>query len=220
MTTRYTEIFLVRHGQTDSNVARLFDGATDTPLNQLGLRQAELVGERIGQLSDLSSLYSSPLQRALITARAISRNVGLQPVIDAGLKEMNFGVAESHTMATIHERWPDLAAQIQDPNESNVRFPGGESLREFHERVQTTLNLIATANQGRRIVVVAHGGVIRSAVSQLLGRPPDDWRTLTVENCSVTHVELVSSGPVAHVINDVVHLESLRIEQVPEAVDR
>ncbi|HMM41814.1 MAG TPA: histidine phosphatase family protein, partial [Thermomicrobiales bacterium] len=64
MTIRHTELFLVRHGQTDSNVARLFDGATDTPLNQLGLRQAALVAERISTLSDLGSLYSSPLQRA------------------------------------------------------------------------------------------------------------------------------------------------------------
>jgi broad specificity phosphatase PhoE len=83
-----------------------------------------------------------------------------------------------------------------------------------------TLDLIATANQGQRIVVVAHGGVIRSAVSQLLGRTPDDWRTLTVENCSITHVELASSGSIAHVVNDVVHLESLTVEQVSETLDQ
>ncbi|HAX24843.1 MAG TPA: histidine phosphatase family protein [Thermomicrobiales bacterium] len=220
MTIRHTEIFLVRHGQTDSNVARLFDGATDTPLNRRGLRQAELVAERIGQLADLTSLYSSPLQRALFTAQAISRSIGLQPVLDPGLQEMNFGIAENHTMATIIERWPELAAQIQNPDESNVVFPGGESLAVFHQRIRMTLDLIATANQGQRIVVVAHGGVIRSAVSQLLGRTPDDWRTLTVENCSITHVELASSGSIAHVVNDVVHLESLTVEQVSETLDQ
>lgn len=220
MTIRHTELFLVRHGQTDSNVARLFDGATDTPLNQLGRRQAQLVAKRIGELADLSSLYSSPLQRALLTAQAISRNIGLQPVIEAGLREMNFGVAESHTMAAIIERWPELAARMQDPGQADVSFPGGESRREFHHRVRTTLDLIATAQQGQRIVVVAHGGVISSAVAQMLGHDPNDWRKFTVDNCSVTHIELATSGSIAHVVNDVVHLESLTIEQLPEAADR
>ncbi len=220
MTIRHTELFLVRHGQTDSNVARLFDGATDTPLNQLGRRQAQLVAKRIGELADLSSLYSSPLQRALLTAQAISRNIGLQPVIEAGLREMNFGVAESHTMAAIIERWPELAARMQDPGQADVSFPDGESRREFHHRVRTTLDLIATAQQGQRIVVVAHGGVISSAVAQMLGHDPNDWRKFTVDNCSVTHIELATSGSIAHVVNDVVHLESLTIEQLPEAADR
>lgn len=220
MTIRHTELFLVRHGQTDSNVARLFDGATDTPLNQLGLRQAALVAERISTLSDLGSLYSSPLQRALVTARAISRSIGLEPVIEAGLREMNFGAAESHAMEAIIERWPELAAQMQDPNGRDVRFPGGESRREFHTRVRTTLDLIATAQQGRRVVVVAHGGVISSAVAQMLGHDPNDWRKFTVDNCSVTHIELATSGSIAHVVNDVVHLESLTVEQLPEAIDQ
>lgn len=220
MTIRHTEMFLVRHGQTDSNVARLFDGATDTPLNQLGLRQAQLVAHRISELADLNSLYSSPLQRALLTARAISRRIGLEPVIETGLREMNFGVAESHTMEAIVERWPDLASRMQDPGSADVRFPGGESRREFHRRVRATLDLIATTNSGRRIVVVAHGGVISSAVAQMLGHDPNDWRKFTVDNCSVTHIELATSGPVAHVVNDVVHLESLSVGQLPEAADR
>lgn len=219
MTIRHTELFLVRHGQTDSNVARLFDGATDSPLNQLGRQQAQLVAHRISQLADLRSLYSSPLQRALVTARAISQRVGLEPIIESGLREMNFGVAESHTMEAIIERWPELAKRMQDTESTDVRFPGGESRREFHNRVRHTLDLIATRHQGHRLVVVAHGGVISSAVAQMLGHDPNDWRKFTVDNCSVTHIELATSGSIAHVVNDVVHLESLSVDDLPEAVD-
>ncbi len=219
MTIRHTELFLVRHGQTDSNVARLFDGATDTPLNQLGIRQAQLVARRVAELADLGSLYSSPLQRALLTARAISRSIGLEPVIEAGLREMNFGAAEGHAMAAIVERWPELAEQMQDPDGADVRFPGGESRREFHGRVRATLDLIATGHQGERIVVVAHGGVISSAVAQIVGDDPNDWRKYTVDNCSVTHIEIATSGPIAHMVNDVVHLESLSIDELSEAAD-
>jgi len=212
MTTRTTEMFLVRHGQTSANVARLFVGATDTPLNELGLKQAELVGARIGKLADISSLYSSPLQRALFTARAIARNIGLDPIIEAGLAEMNFGAVEGHNIDQLALQWPELMKQIRESLDADIQFPEGESRRQFHNRVRTTLDAIATAAQGQRIVVVAHGGVISSAVAQILGDDPGQWQKYSVDNCSVTHIELSTSKPVAHLINDVVHLEVLNVE--------
>lgn len=123
-------------------------------------------------------------------------------------------------MAEIVELWPDLAAEMQDGNWTNVQFPSGESSQEFHDRVRQTLDLIATAHRGERIVVVAHGGIIRSTVAQVLGYDFRDWRKITVENCSITHIELASTGSRTRVVNDVVHLESLTIDELPEAADR
>ena len=77
MTVRHTEVFMVRHGQTDSNVGGLLHGATDVPLNGVGMRQAALVASRIERLEGLGSLHSSPLTRALIeryTAPLLARN--------------------------------------------------------------------------------------------------------------------------------------------------
>ena len=79
MAIKHTEVFMVRHGQTDSNVDGLLHGATDVPLNGIGLRQAQLVASRIEQFERLHSLHSSPLQRALTTAQAISSRTGLTP---------------------------------------------------------------------------------------------------------------------------------------------
>src|SRR4051812_30776247 len=71
MRAKHTELFMIRHGETDSNASGIFHGSTDVPLNARGLRQASLVAERLQRVELLHSLHSSPLQRALVTARAI-----------------------------------------------------------------------------------------------------------------------------------------------------
>lgn len=212
MRVTYTELFFVRHGQTDSNVAGLFHGATDVPLNAVGLRQAELVAERIRQIEHLQALHSSPMQRALRTAHAISARTGLRPFLQPLLAEMHFGEAEGLTLDQLRERYPEIMQRFLDPTDRSVGFPGGESRGQFHDRVRQTIDRIATLHQGERIVIVAHGGVISSAIAQMLGEDPSDWRRYHVSNCSVTHVELASSGPVTHLFNDVVHLEELQVE--------
>jgi broad specificity phosphatase PhoE len=211
MTTKYTEVFMVRHGQTDSNVAGLFHGSTDTPLNPRGLRQAELVAARVQQLEGLRSLHSSPLQRAFVTAQAISRRIGLTPRLHPGLAEMHFGEAEGATLAEMAHRWPELAKRFESLDDDEARFPGGESRREFHTRVRKTLDRIITEHAGERLLIVAHGGVIGSLLAQIHGENPNDWRRYTIDNCSVTHIELATNGPIAHLLNDVVHLEELHL---------
>lgn len=212
MRVRHTELFLVRHGQTDSNVAGLFHGITDVPLNGIGERQADLVAARILQFEQLDTLRSSPLVRAYRTAQAISARTGLQPELEPQLVEMNFGEAEGLTFDVLRERYPDLMQRMLDPEDMEIGFPGGETRNQFHTRVRTTFDRIATEHQGRRIVVVAHGGVISSAIAQMLGENPLDWRRYQVANCSVTHVELATTGPITHLLNDVVHLEELHID--------
>jgi broad specificity phosphatase PhoE len=212
MTVRHTEVFMVRHGQTDSNVGGLLHGATDVPLNPVGLRQADLVASRIEQLYSLDSLHSSPLKRALRTARAISSRTGIEPRLHSGLAEMNFGQVEGLTLAAMSEQFPELAKRFSDFSDLDARFPGGESRREFHSRVRLALDRIVTSHSGQRLVVVAHGGVIASLVAQILGDDPNDWRRYTIDNCSVTHLEFATSGPIAHLLNDVVHLEQIDID--------
>lgn len=205
---------MVRHGQTDSNVAGLFHGATDVPLNPLGLRQAELVASRIRELDRLHSVHSSPLQRARRTAEAIASSAQLPMRIHDGLAEMDFGQAEGMTLMAMSEQFQDIAARFLDLSDLDVRWPGGESRREFHDRVRLTLDKIVTTHAGERLVVVAHGGVIASLVAQILGDDPNDWRRYSIDNCSVTHIELATSGPIAHLLNDVVHLERIEIEEL------
>jgi broad specificity phosphatase PhoE len=204
---------MVRHGQTDSNVGGLFHGVTDVPLNALGLRQAELVAARLEQVDGIGSLHSSPLQRALVTARAISARTGLMPRLHLGLAEMNFGEAEGMRMDVLIERFPDIALRFQDVDDQDVAFPGGESRSEFHRRVRETLDRIVADHTGERLLIVAHGGVIGSLIAQVLGLDLNDWRRYAIDNCSVTHIELATDGPIAHLLNDVVHLEQIELTE-------
>jgi 2,3-bisphosphoglycerate-dependent phosphoglycerate mutase len=214
MNGKHTEVFLVRHGQTDSNTAGLFHGATDVPLNARGLLQAQLVARRVGELGRFDALHASPLQRALVTANAIAAVTGLTPLIEPGLMECNFGEAEGLQLHDMAERFPELAERFQDVTDHDVGFPGGETRRQFHTRVRDTLDRIVLAQPGGRVLLVAHGGVISSIVAQSLGHDPNDWLRYHVSNCSITHLELHTDGPIAHVLNDTVHLEEL---DVPEA---
>lgn len=211
MNGKHTEVFMVRHGQTDSNIAGLFHGSTDVPLNARGMRQAELVARRVAQLGRLDSLHASPLRRALVTADAIAAVTGLPPTIHPGLAEMNFGDAEGLRLDEMAERYPQLAERFQDLSDHEVGFPSGETRRGFHTRVRMALDEIVSEHQGERLVVVAHGGVIASLVAQLLDADPNDWQRYHVANCSITHVELHTDGPLAHMLNDTVHLEELDV---------
>jgi broad specificity phosphatase PhoE len=216
LTLKHTELFLIRHGQTDSNVNGLFHGATDVPLNSMGRRQASLVARRVGDITALAALHSSPLQRARHTAEAISRHTRLAPRFHQGLREIDFGEAEGLTLPELHEQYAELMQRFGDPSDLTVQFPGGESRHGFHRRVRETLDRIATRHRGERVVVVAHGGVISSGIAQIIGDDPTDWRRYHVENCSVTHIELASSGPIVHVVSDVVHLEELHVVAAPK----
>jgi broad specificity phosphatase PhoE len=220
MKVRHTEVFMIRHGQTDSNAAGLVHGVTDVPLNEHGIRQAALVAQRVKVIDELGSLHSSPLQRALVTAQAISSGIGLKPRLHPGLAEMDFGAAEGLVLDEILKLFPETLARFMDVEDDDARFPDGESRREFHARVRKTLDRIVSSHSGERILVVAHGGVIGSAVSQILGENPNDWQRYSVDNCSVTHIELATTGPIAHLVGDVVHLEQLRIGSEDLAAER
>jgi broad specificity phosphatase PhoE len=209
---QHTELFLIRHGQTESNVSGLLHGATDVPLNPLGKRQAEMVAVRIQEMTDIVALYASPLRRAHDTARAIAQRTQLPLHLHPGLAEMNFGQAEGIVISEIAQLYPDIYDRLNDLEDHDVRFPEGESRREFVHRIELALDDVINAHLGKRVIVVAHGGVIAAATALMLGEQPGDWRRYSIANCSVTHFEMATTGPVAHMISDTVHLETIDIQ--------
>lgn len=209
---QHTHLYMIRHGQTESNVAGLLHGSTDVPLNSFGLRQAERVALRIQEMADLNVMYSSPLQRALQTAQAISRLIDLPLHLHPGLAEINFGLVEGSTFDQLAETHPELHQKMLDHDEMDVRWPEGESRSEFGQRIEAALDHIINAHRGERVIVVAHGGVIARATTMFLGERPGDWQRYSIANCSVTHFEIAATGPIAHLISDTVHLEGFDLE--------
>ncbi len=204
-----TELVFVRHGQTRSNLEGLLHGQTDEPLNELGRWQALRVAQAVDDIGGIDSIHSSPLSRARVTAEAIATRVNAEVRLHQNLAEFHFGEFEGQTIAEIKDTYPEIYRGMFDFSDLNFRFPRGESRREFHERVIAAVNEIAASHRGERLVVVAHEGVISSAVVQLSGGDPNDWTRYRLSNCSITRLEMNGTGTASITCwNDVIHLEA------------
>ncbi len=203
-----TELIFVRHGQTTSNMLGIIHGWTDVPLTEAGLRQANRVADQLSAIGGVQHLYSSPLRRARLTAQAISRRLGVRPILRPDLIEMNFGDVEGYTLPGMERDFPDLHARITDLEDIDVAFPNGESRREFHQRVSRAFDELIAKHRGGRLIIVSHGGVIGSGIAQLTNGNANDWQRYMVRNCSITRVELHAPGNVEiHCWDDISHLD-------------
>jgi probable phosphoglycerate mutase len=161
-------VLLARHGETDDNVARRFQGHRDPPLNERGREQARALGEALRD-EGIRELWSSPLQRAHETAEIAGRALGLEPQVDARLIEVDVGDWAARLYDDVAVEHPDLFAEWSSGS-PEFRFPGGESLAEHGVRVAEVLREIA-ARAAPPVLVVCHGGVIREARRVLAGGP-------------------------------------------------
>ncbi len=154
-----TELHFIRHGETDWNAQRRFQGQIDVPLNAQGQRQAALLGARLAA-QPAEVLLSSDLQRAQQTAAPLAAAWGRAPVLVPGLREQHFGVLEGLDMPTIQRQHPELWARWTEFR-ADYALPGGaESTRAFHTRVWAAVQALAAEHAGRRVAVVTHGGVL------------------------------------------------------------
>jgi len=195
-------LHLARHGQSESNASRRFQGAQDVPLSDLGRRQAAALGG-VWKTGRLRHVYASPLERARETARAVASGLGLDVTLVDELRELSLGEWEGRTV-------DEIRAQPGDPYSRWVRDPvahcppGGESLADVQARA---LRAIAAAHPDGDddVLVVAHGGVISTYLAHYLGLPLSSIWRLTLSNGSLTRV----APPRVLSVNDTAHLDAL-----------
>ncbi|MDL4777790.1 MULTISPECIES: histidine phosphatase family protein [Thermomonosporaceae] len=169
-------LVLWRHGQTAWNVERRFQGKTDIPLDETGVRQARDAARLLTGLRP-TALLASPLQRAADTAAALAGLTGLPVRHDADLIERDGGAWEGLTDREIRERYPAERAIWQPP--------GGETSAQVAKRVGTALERGLDALPPTGLLVVAsHGAALRLGMSHLLGLPEEVWERLGgLSNC-------------------------------------
>jgi broad specificity phosphatase PhoE len=165
-------IYLARHGETDWNRDRRWQGHTDVALNEAGRQQARELAEALRD-ADLSHAHTSDLSRARETGQILAATLGLAEVsVDAGLRERAFGVFEGLTedecMARYPQQWAAYRSDLRRPP------PGGEEYEAVAGRMREALErlMATTTGTGGARVVVSHGGAIRSLLLSLTGTLP------------------------------------------------
>jgi len=195
----------VRHGKTLYNVQRRFTGQTDIPLSALGERQAAALGKRLAA-EPLAAIAASDLQRARVTAQAITRYHELPVQEDADLREMTFGAWEGSTYDEIMVRDADLVQRwLSDP--TIYAPPGGETVIQLRDRVVRALERWQTRCPETTILWAVHGGVIEVLLCHLLGVDLKLRWQFRHENASITEIELGRKGTRVVHLNETTHLD-------------
>jgi probable phosphoglycerate mutase len=202
-----TSFIVVRHGETAWNAQSRIQGHLDSPLNEEGLAQALLVGERLGH-EPFDRLYCSDLGRVLQTAQPIADRSGKRPVTTERLRERNLGVFQGFTGEECKRDRPQDYARFHARDPDHV-VPGGESIRQVYQRVSAFFDEIAAAHVGERLVVVTHGGVLDALYRHATGMPLERVRDFPIYNASLNwlawrdgHWTVERWGDISHLTRD------------------
>jgi phosphoserine phosphatase len=184
-------LLLVRHGETEWNATRRWQGFTGPPLNELGVKQAEELAAKLAA-TPVDAVYSSDAIRAVQTAEIVARPRGLSVQLDARLREVNFGEWEGLTRDEINQRY---AGAFQQWDECKLAAPtGGETDLEMAERVIKAVNDIRARHPDECVLVVTSGGPIRAVQAHVRGVDQALARLhfARADNCAV--IQLLADG--------------------------
>lgn len=181
-----TELIVIRHGETDWNRQHRFQGQIDVPLNNIGLAQAQRLGQRLAN-EPIDVLVCSDLQRARSTAEPLARARALAPELQPLWREQGFGLLEGLDVPTIRSQHADLWNRWTR-HEADYALPGGESNAAFHARVMQALAALLAAHAGRRLAVVTHGGVLDMLWREAHGLPLHGPRECDIPNTGINRL--------------------------------
>ena len=171
-------VIVLRHGETDHNAARIWQGHLDTPLSERGLQQADAVGPALAALSP-DRIVSSDLTRARLTADSVGRACGIPVHLDGRLREIDVGAWQGLSAAQVADRWPEVQEALSSGTDVR-RGDHGETVAEVTERVGAALTEhLEALGPGECLVVSTHGASGRTAAAWLVGMEAGlAWRVL------------------------------------------
>jgi broad specificity phosphatase PhoE len=210
--------YFVRHGETEWNLEGRVCGRTDVLLSDAGRRQAWLLAQRLKSIP-VEALYSSPLRRALDTARIIGNATGNEPVVDDRLAELNYGTWEGKMFEEIQKADP-LAYQAWIADPGRTAPPEGESGEQLVERAAPFLADVALRHERGNAVVVCHKTLSRLLACHILGVPLSEYRRrVAVENAALSIFQRTDEGWRLLVLNDTSHLSAPHADRASPSED-
>lgn len=181
-----TELTLVRHGETDWNRIRRFQGQLDVPLNELGHLQAGRLPQALaGDHFDL--VLASDLARVRATAAPLLAQRGWTAHHDARWREQHYGAFEGQDVATLRREQPELWRRYGE-HRADFAPPGGETTRQFYARVHAAVQDVVERHAGLRVLIVTHGGVLDMLWRGVHGLPLDGARRCAIPNAGINRL--------------------------------
>ena len=184
-----TKLLIIRHGQSEANLQGIFVGHTDSPLSDLGMRQAEATADYIVNTFHVDAVYASDLQRAFVTGKAVADRLGMPVIPVRGMREIFAGDWETVKFDILSTQYGE-PYQIWLKNIGLAQTPNGESIAQLQSRVVAALRAIAEENDGKTVAVATHATSIRTFMHHCSGLPLEEMKnTSWVSNASVTVAE-------------------------------
>jgi len=206
-----TSVYLVRHGQTAWNKEEIFRGRTDVPLDETGLRQAELTGQYFKGM-EIHGIYSSPLSRAWQTAQKIAQfhNLKVEPMEE--ILDMSFGDWEGHPHQEIRKIDSETYRQwVESPH--LVRLPGGESLDDVRVRAMAALEEVIRKHPEKTLVLVSHRVVCKVLICAILGLDNSHFWQIAQDTTAINLIQYKNGKYILSLMNETCHLKTLKEER-------
>ena len=186
MTT--TRLCLIRHGETDWNTERRFQGHTDIPLNARGELQARQMAQALKDTAiTFDDLYTSDLKRAADTANAVAQLFSVKAQVESTLRERHFGALQGLLISEAPLIRPDIW-QAHSTRNLDHELEGGESIQQFALRVQNALDMIQERHSGKTILLVSHGGTLEMMYRIASNQALSTERAVSVPNASLNWI--------------------------------
>jgi phosphoserine phosphatase len=202
-----TKIYIVRHGETQWNKEEVFRGRKDIPLNETGKQQAEKVGLYFSHAPvPVNRILSSPLERAMQTAEAISYRTGVAIERTDDFTDMNFGIWEGLTLPEVEKDYPSDFVLWKTSSEK-LQIKDGETLAIVRRRVSAGL-LNINHTQEDAVVIVTHRVICKILILHALGIGNEHFWNMKFDPGSITLVEHNNERYTLIFSNDTCHLDS------------
>jgi len=201
------KLILARHGETMWNVEKVFRGRAEVNLNEVGIKQAELLGTYLSNWK-LEAIYSSPVKRALDTASIIARYQNIAVRVAEGLTDFDFGEWQSLPEQEVRRLYPALLNEWHN-NPHKVTMPGGESLEDVKKRAIEVVNGVLSKYQGN-VALVSHRVVIKVLICHMLGLDNSHFWNINQDVCGITIFDYADGRFVLTRHNDTSHLRELQ----------
>lgn len=200
-----TTLIVIRHGETFWNREQRIQGHLNSALTPEGIAQAEACAKRL-QDEQIDVVAASDLGRVQHTAEVLINGRNLAISWDASLRERAFGIGEGMTYAEMESRYPQMFSNT-GLVDAEFTLPEGESRATFHQRIKTSIERLAVAHAGQRVLVVTHGGVL-GVIYRWLNHLPIGAQKIAIPNVGYNRISSGADGWKIEVWGDTRHLDT------------